>query len=706
VNENSLNQDAASPGTATPVTAGGGTWPRPVPLVGDTTSAAARSASPGAWALGEPVIRALHEVIAGRRDIRRFRADAVPGDLLRTVLEAGHRAPSVGHSQPWRFIVVTEQATRDRAALLADRERLRQAGQLTEDRRARLLDLQLDGIREAPVGVVVACDRRTPAAGVLGRATFADTDMWSCACAVQNIWLAARAAGLGLGWVTLFDPGDLARLLSLPDGVETLGWLCLGWPDERPPAPGLERRGWSARLPLDDVLLSERWPAAGDGKGEPPPPPSHLAGAPGGLTGRPLAGPGQRAVVAGRDTGDSLLTVPGSLGVLDVTIDRVLALRPAPPATGTLVLAAASHPVARHGVSAYPPHVTGDVYEATMAGVSLGATTARQCGLACEAVYARPAGPQGDLAGSDALTSADVGALVGRGIELAARLAGRADPVPGLICLGEVGIGNTTVAAALACALLGLSPAEAVGLGAASDTAILRRKQDVVGTALSRARSVYGKKLADPWTAAAALGGPEVVLLAGVALGAAGLRVPVVLDGLVTSVAALLAVRAEPAAQAALVAGQRSRERAHQAVLTELGLEPLLDLRLRSGEGAGACLAAQLLLTALRARQETARVTEALALSVIARRLPGCRLPGSSLPGSRPPASRMTLFSTGGGPCQRCSRGSSTGNCPVASCTRMRPSPSSSPSPRSRPVMPSSSRAPRSTSGRTPRRSC
>jgi nicotinate-nucleotide--dimethylbenzimidazole phosphoribosyltransferase len=196
----------------------------------------------------------------------------VPPGLLRQVLEAGHQAPSVGHSQPWRFIIVTEQATRDAAALVADRERLRQADLLTPDRRARLLDLQLDGIREAPVGVVVACDRRTPAAGVLGRATFGDADLWSCACAVQNMWLAARAAGLGLGWVTLFQPADLAALLDLPDGVETLGWLCLGWPDERPPDPGLERRGWSRRLPLDDVILPERWPAA-----EPSPPTSHLA---------------------------------------------------------------------------------------------------------------------------------------------------------------------------------------------------------------------------------------------------------------------------------------------------------------------------------------------------------------------------------------------------------------------------------------------
>src|SRR5262245_51442079 len=201
------------------------TWPRPVPLVGDSTSAAERSADPAGWSFDEATIEGLHAVVAARRDVRRFRPDPVPAEVLRRVLEAGHQAPSVGHSQPWRFIVVTEQGTCDRAARFADQERLRQAELLAPDRRARLLDLQLDGIREAPVGIVVACDRRAPAAGVLGRASFADADMWSCACAVQNMWLAARAAGLGLGWVTLFQPGDLAGGLSRPEGEGRRVWL-------------------------------------------------------------------------------------------------------------------------------------------------------------------------------------------------------------------------------------------------------------------------------------------------------------------------------------------------------------------------------------------------------------------------------------------------------------------------------------------------
>ncbi|WP_346622738.1 5,6-dimethylbenzimidazole synthase [Blastococcus montanus] len=565
------------------------TWPRPVPVIGDRTHAAERAADPAGWAFDAGSVAALHEVIEARRDIRRYRPDPVPPELLRTVLEAGHRAPSVGHSQPWRFVVVTEQATRDRAAVLADRERLRQAELLTPDRRARLLDLQLEGIREAPVGIVVACDRRAHATGVLGRATFPDADLWSCACAIQNIWLAARASGLGLGWVTLFQPADLAALLHLPDGVETLGWLCLGWPDERPPEPGLMRHGWSARAPLDDVVLAERWPA----DGSPEAPVSHLAG------------PRPDAVVAARDSGDDLLAVPGSLGVLDRAVDRVLALPGDEPATGTLVVVAGDHPVAdAHQVSAYPASVTADVLAATRSGESLGAATARQAGLRVRAHHAVVPGPQGDLVAADALPAAAVQALVEEG-----RALGRELAADGLVCLGEVGIGNTTVAAALACALLGLDPDAAVGLGAGADAAMLARKRTVVAGALERARAEHGVALAEPLTALAALGGPEFAVLAGVTLGAAAAGVPVVLDGLVTSISAVVAVRLEPAAQPALVAGQRSRERAHAEVLTELGLEPLLDLRLRSGEGVGAVLGAQLLLTAVRARRTAGRVS-------------------------------------------------------------------------------------------------
>ena len=233
-----------------------------MPVVGDVSAASQRAADPSGWAFPAGERAAAYAVIEARRDVRRFRPDPIPDDVLRRVLGAAHVAPSVGHSQPWRFIVVRDPDIRTRAGLLADRERLRQAAQLEPDAARRLKDLKLEGLREAPIGVVVCCDRRTPAAGVLGRATFADADMWSCAAAIENLWLAARAEGLGLGWVTLFQPDDIAALMHLPAGVVTLGWLCLGWPDERPPEPGLQRAGWSSRLPLDDVVFADRWPAA------------------------------------------------------------------------------------------------------------------------------------------------------------------------------------------------------------------------------------------------------------------------------------------------------------------------------------------------------------------------------------------------------------------------------------------------------------
>ncbi len=561
-------------------------WQRPVPTIGDRTSAAERAADPRAWSFPTEQVDALHAVIEARRDVRRFRPDEVPADVLRSVLGAGHRAPSVGHSQPWRFIVVRDPAARDRAAALADRERMRQAGLLEPERRRSLLDLQLEGIREAPVGVVVACDRRSAAAGVLGRATFPDTDLWSCACAIENIWLAARAAGLGLGWVTLFQPADLAELVDLPEGVVTLGWLCLGWPDERPPEPGLERQGWSRRLDLDAVVMNERWPA----DEAPAPPPSYLAA------------PGPAEVVGARDSGDDLLAAPGSLGVLDATVDRVLALPGDPVAGGTLVVVAGDHPVVVHGVSAYPASVTGEVLDATAAGDSLGAGASRAAGLRLSWRHAVAREP-GDITTADALSTSDAARLIAEGVALGAEAARH-----GLVCLGEVGIGNTTVAAALACALLELEPDEVVGRGAGADAAMVERKTEVVSAALARARATHGAGTTDPMTALATVGGPEFAVLAGVTLGAGRAGAPVVLDGLATSVSALAAVRMEPSVRAALVAGQRSRERGHAAVLTELGLEPLLDLRLRAGEGVGACLAARLLLNALAVRQTAGRV--------------------------------------------------------------------------------------------------
>ncbi|MGI0140968.1 MAG: 5,6-dimethylbenzimidazole synthase, partial [Thermoplasmata archaeon] len=396
-------------------------WLRPTPVVGDATSAAERRADPTAWRFSAADREALYAIVAARRDIRRFRPDPLDPKLVRRVLSAAHTAPSVGHSQPWRFVLVSDETSRERAAVIAERERLRQAGLLDEDSARRMRDLKLDGIRDAPIGIVVCCDRRAHATGVLGRATFPDADMWSCAMAAENLWLAARAEGLGLGWVTLFPPGELAALVELPDGVATLGWLCLGSPDERPPSPGLERAGWSQRLPLGEVVLAERWEGAG-----PERPPSRLRA------------PTQADVVAARDESDLLLTSPGSLGVLDRSIERLGALGISGVPAATLVLAGADHPVARHRVSTYPTGVTREVIEASLAGESLGAAAARAVGMGLVVVDAgvngdpvpgalvcRALGHRGDLLREDALKVSDVVRLIDFGRQIGGGLAAR-----------------------------------------------------------------------------------------------------------------------------------------------------------------------------------------------------------------------------------------------------------------------------------------
>jgi nicotinate-nucleotide--dimethylbenzimidazole phosphoribosyltransferase len=560
-------------------------WARPVPLVGDPTSAVERSAEPDAWQLSEAVRQGLYDSIHSRRDIRRYRPDSVDDTIVRRVLEAAHAAPSVGHSQPWRFILVSDASTREQAAWIADQERLAQAAQLTPEAGRHLLDLQLEGIREAPMGVVVCCDRRVPAAGVLGRRTFPDADVWSCICAIQNLWLAARAEGLGVGWVTLFPPEELASLLSLPVDVVPLGWLCLGWPDERPPDPGLERAGWSSRSALDDVVMHNGWPQD-DTQTDPPV--------------SKLRSPDQEAVVSARDAADRLLTPLGSLGVLDRAVDRLVALGAGDLTGGTLMLVGGHHLVAELGVSAFASSVTDEVLDAARAGRALGVIAATEAGLDHQVIDS--GWSTGNLRDHDALDHIAVQHLVDQGI-----IHGRKAAGCGLVVLGEVGVGNTTVAAALTAVVLGLEATDVVGLGAGSDSLIVEQKRSIVAQSLRRSRQRYGDQLTEPMTALASMGGPEFALLTGACLGASEQGAPIILDGLATSIAALVAVLIDPAVASHLVAGQLSREIAHSGVLARLGLEPLLDLRFRAGEGAGASLAAALLLQGLRIRSLTAR---------------------------------------------------------------------------------------------------
>ncbi|MCQ4250062.1 5,6-dimethylbenzimidazole synthase [Pseudomonas stutzeri] len=201
----------------------------------------------------------VYRAIAERRDMRHFVAGEIEPVLLGRLLEAAHMAPSVGLMQPWRFIRITRSDLREAIAEQVDEERQRTARELGE-RGSEFMQLKVEGIREcAELLVVALMDGRD--GHVFGRRTMPEMDLASAACAIQNLWLAARAEGLGMGWVSLFDPQALAALLEMPEGAQPVAVVCLGPVAEFYPAPMLALTGWTQPRPLHELLFHNGWGA-------------------------------------------------------------------------------------------------------------------------------------------------------------------------------------------------------------------------------------------------------------------------------------------------------------------------------------------------------------------------------------------------------------------------------------------------------------
>jgi 5,6-dimethylbenzimidazole synthase len=200
---------------------------------------------------------AVYRAIAERRDMRHFSGGSVAPELLLRLLEAAHQAPSVGLMQPWRFIRITDRALRGSIQAQVEAERIRTAEALGE-RADDFMKLKVEGISDcAEVLVAALMDDRDK--HIFGRRTLPEMDLASLSCAIQNLWLAARAEGLGMGWVSLFDPQALAALLGMPVGAKPLAILCLGPVTEFYPTPMLVMEGWAQERPLSDMLYENQW---------------------------------------------------------------------------------------------------------------------------------------------------------------------------------------------------------------------------------------------------------------------------------------------------------------------------------------------------------------------------------------------------------------------------------------------------------------
>jgi 5,6-dimethylbenzimidazole synthase len=204
----------------------------------------------------------LYKAIFSRRDVRsHFIAREIPDDVLLRILNAAHHAPSVGFSQPWNFILIKDPETRLRVKESFERERDRSIAMLKEDkeRQERYVKLKLEGIREAALNVCVTYDPTRFGPFVLGRTSIEDTGVYSVCCAIQNLWLAARAEGVGVGWVSILSNEDLQKALGIPEHVKPVAYLCLGYVEEFAPRPDLERAGWLPRMDLAQVVCYEKW---------------------------------------------------------------------------------------------------------------------------------------------------------------------------------------------------------------------------------------------------------------------------------------------------------------------------------------------------------------------------------------------------------------------------------------------------------------
>lgn len=205
---------------------------------------------------------AIYKVIEKRRDVRKFLGDEVPSTILNRILRAAAQAPSVGYMQPWNFIIIRDKHTRaqvHKSFSAANAEAMEMFSHLQRQRAEDYSRLKLEGILESPLNICITCDRSRFGPVVLGRTCQPDMDLYSSVCAVQNLWLAARAEGVGVGWVSIIKPIDLCQILQLPDHVVPIAYLCVGYTEGFANQPELKTAGWLPEIPFDEFVFHEKW---------------------------------------------------------------------------------------------------------------------------------------------------------------------------------------------------------------------------------------------------------------------------------------------------------------------------------------------------------------------------------------------------------------------------------------------------------------
>lgn len=572
---------------------------------------ARQSTGPAAPAYDDAEREAVLKVMRERRDIRNgFRSDPIPHEVLLRVLEAAHTAPSVGHSQPWDFVVIRSAETRGAMHELAQRQRDAYARSLPKGRAKQFKELKIEAILDTPVNIVVTADPTRGGRHTLGRHTQPQMAPYSAALAVENLWLAARAEGLGVGWVSFFDEREMVRALGLPEHLEVIAYLCVGYVDEFPDEPELMQAGWSKRRPLSWVVHEETYGR----RALPGEEPHDLLGETVAQI-RPLDA---KALGEAWERQKRMTKPAGALGMLEIISAQLSGLSrqcpPPIPEPAAVAIFAGDHGVHAQGVTPWPQEVTAQMVANFLGGGAVcnafaGQVGAEVCVVDVGVAAELPATPgllprkiragTSDMTTGPAMTREEAKQAIEVGIETARDLVAAGNKA---LLTGEMGIANTTASAALISVFTGTDPGEVTGRGTGINDETLARKTEVV----RRAIEVHQPDPADPIGVLAAIGGFEHAAMVGLLLGGASLRTPVILDGVSAGAAALVARAIAPEVLAACIAGHRSAEPGHVAALNKLGLRPLVDLDLRLGEGTGALLALPLVQSTARAMHEVA----------------------------------------------------------------------------------------------------
>ncbi len=203
---------------------------------------------------------AVYKTIYSRRDTRsEFKPDPIPDDVILRILDSAHHAPSVGFMQPWDFIIVQDTEIKKRIKEGFQKAHKEAIKMFHGKRKEKYKSFKLEGIMEAPMGLCVTCDRSRTGDTVIGRTANPEMDLYSSVCAVQTLWLAARAENLGVGWVSIIDHDLLKGILGIPEHIVPIAYLCIGYVTHFPDKPDLEKAGWLPRVPVESLIHHDQW---------------------------------------------------------------------------------------------------------------------------------------------------------------------------------------------------------------------------------------------------------------------------------------------------------------------------------------------------------------------------------------------------------------------------------------------------------------